>query len=243
MKRIAMVLGALMLALTSFGTASATDPTPTPTPGPAILSIQKTPFSSTATRGDLVQFSVTVYNTGQSDATGVIIVDRLPVDGPVTDWFITASSWSGGCAITAGVLQCQGTVQRRHLNDSSTDFVTGSSTVTYLGVARSCGVIPNDVLMIWGDVTRAAYASVTVRGCETPTPVPTPTSAPSPTSTPSPTVVPATVTPTPARVIPLPPRTGTGLMPPESGYATPTLAAIALLVGISAALYIAARKV
>lgn len=259
--RILATITAALCALLLIGSALADGtPTsaPTATPGPANIIVVKTAGVPVATPGDLVTFTVTVYNTGQSDSF-VRLVDPMPPGA----WFVaTVDGWRDGCGFTLGTLYCAGLIGRRHLNFEQTAFIDGRATVSIVSFANACGVITNNVA-VFADtgVIRNASASIVV-AC--PTPVPTATPIP-PTATatlfPTSTLVPPTQTPviifvdrptatptiTQAAVIrhaPLPPRTGTGMQPVDgvnTGLRV-TIGLIATALGLGVVAYSARRR-
>jgi uncharacterized repeat protein (TIGR01451 family) len=74
--------------------------------GPAIH-IVKTADAAQVSAGDPIGFTMTVWNSGIGDATGVTLSDTLPTNAGL-DWSIDAqgAGWAGSCAIAAGVLSC-----------------------------------------------------------------------------------------------------------------------------------------
>jgi uncharacterized repeat protein (TIGR01451 family) len=59
--------------------------------------------------GDPIGFTLTVYNDGPGNATGVTLSDPLP-NNPGLSWSVDTqgAGWAGSCSITAGVLSCGG---------------------------------------------------------------------------------------------------------------------------------------
>ena len=73
----------------------------------AAIHIAKTADAAKVNVGSQIGFTLTVYNTGDGDATGVQLHDTLPTT-PGLSWSIASqgSGWAGSCAISAGVLSC-----------------------------------------------------------------------------------------------------------------------------------------
>ncbi len=239
--RILIILAAL--AALGWATVQAETPTPAPTVTPApILSITKSAFPSAGpvNPGDVIGFTITVTNSG-----------NLAADVSVSDVLPSSVAWSpamfpSGCSLSpAGVLSCQLSLDKRHLNDSQTEFLNGVSQVSVYGIAGACGTTyTNTALLIYKGAPMASNRSaIAVAACPTVAPTATPTSAP--TMTPTPTQPPATATPTVAPTeaptvaatptlrgrAPLPPNTGNtpGGSGGESSWALYGFLAVALL--------------
>lgn len=233
MKTILSAIACALVATTVVGTAHAQSPTPTATPTPANLTLGVAPFTATANPGDIIGYDIGVTNSGQSDATGVLLTATLPVQ---TGWYVNAYTGWTGCSITAGVLQCFGSIPKRTLNAAQTDFVNGYAAVGVIAVAGTCGNYATTPLVIHPSGNRSAQGVIAVACPATPVP-PTPTPSPVPaTPTPQPTIVPTSTpapstpvpTATPVRVVPLPPNTGSGLEP-VSGVNTGLRVALGLV--------------
>jgi uncharacterized repeat protein (TIGR01451 family) len=73
------------------------------------IAIVKTADAAQVNVGDPIGFTVTVFNNGVGDASGVKLSDTLPVKAGLS-WAIDAqgAGWAGTCAISSGVLSCGG---------------------------------------------------------------------------------------------------------------------------------------
>jgi uncharacterized repeat protein (TIGR01451 family) len=89
-------------------TTTTTVPTTTTMPG-ATIGIVKTADAAQVDAGDAIGFTLTVFNTGETDALGVKLSDTLPTNAGLS-WSIDAqgTGWSNTCAIDSGVLSCGG---------------------------------------------------------------------------------------------------------------------------------------
>jgi uncharacterized repeat protein (TIGR01451 family) len=73
----------------------------------ADIHIVKTPDAAQVNAGEPIGFTLTVYNDGLGDATGVTLTDTLPVKAGLV-WSIASqgAGWNNTCAITPVVLTC-----------------------------------------------------------------------------------------------------------------------------------------
>jgi uncharacterized repeat protein (TIGR01451 family) len=73
----------------------------------AAIHIVKTADAAKVNVGSPIGFTMTVFNGGDGDATGVQLKDTLPTN-PGLSWSIASqgSGWAGSCAISSGVLSC-----------------------------------------------------------------------------------------------------------------------------------------
>jgi uncharacterized repeat protein (TIGR01451 family) len=71
------------------------------------IHIVKTADAAQVNAGEQIGFTLTVYNNGAGDATGVTLSDVLPTNAGLS-WQIASqgAGWGGTCAITAGTLNC-----------------------------------------------------------------------------------------------------------------------------------------
>jgi uncharacterized repeat protein (TIGR01451 family) len=74
---------------------------------PSDIHIVKKADAAQVSAGDPIGFTLTVYNDGKGDATGVNLSDQLPTN-PGLSWSIDAqgAGWGGTCSILAGTLSC-----------------------------------------------------------------------------------------------------------------------------------------
>jgi uncharacterized repeat protein (TIGR01451 family) len=95
----------------------------------ADLEIVKSDSPDPAAIGKLLTYTLTVRNHGPSDATGVVVTDRLP--SRVN--FVSASASQGTCAFSKGTVTCQlGSIPSG-----------GSATVTIRVTPRNVGALSN----------------------------------------------------------------------------------------------------
>jgi uncharacterized repeat protein (TIGR01451 family) len=101
--------------------------------------------------GAQIGFTLTVYNDGAGDATGVKLSDPLP-SKPGLSWSIASqgSGWAGTCVISNGVLSCGGangvTVPANTTAANSTftvHIVSGTTEATGGGCPGGSGVVNN----------------------------------------------------------------------------------------------------
>ena len=113
-----------------------------------VIHIVKTADAAQVNAGDPIGFTLTVFNTGAADATGVNLSDTLPVKSGLS-WSIASqgAGWGGSCAIAAGVLSCgpatvpAGTTQAA---STYTVHITSPTTSATAGVCPGgSGVVDN----------------------------------------------------------------------------------------------------
>ncbi len=101
--------------------------------------------------GAQIGFTLTVYNDGAGDATGVKLSDALP-SKPGLSWSIASqgAGWAGSCAISNGVLSCGGangvTVPANTIVANSTftvHIVSGTTEATGGSCPGGSGVVDN----------------------------------------------------------------------------------------------------
>lgn len=241
---VALLIGGLLIALGlretgvpqrwhSFWYDSAGAATPPPAPNITVL---KTAENVGVDIYSDATWRISVKNTGTADSGLVTLTDVLQGAGLVDSWVITEDTFSSGCNIDDNVLTCAGIIPARTYPlgpDFPQLFIDHPAAVTISGLALKCGSITNVARVDhqYQEATerlRSNVATLTIRGCETPTPTPTqppPTpTAPPATATPIPPTAtqPPQATPTPNRNnAPLPPNTGTGMQEPTYADSVP----------------------
>jgi uncharacterized repeat protein (TIGR01451 family) len=98
----------------------------------ADLAITKTDGLATAYLGDPITFTITVTNTGPSDAPGATVADTFPAGYTVTGW--TCSGSGGGTCTAAG---------SGNINDIVNLPAGGSVVYTVNGTANALGQLSN----------------------------------------------------------------------------------------------------
>lgn len=217
-----------------WGTTMAVDPTPTVAPKP-VLNMTKTALALEVAPGGLVAYTIGVVNSGFANSDTISLTDVLP---PGVHWTMDDSeSCSLSNTFGTQILTCKFALNKRHLNDSQTEFVNPSFSVTVYGLAGECGErYVNQALATHnGNVLIAGPAIITTTACPipvTPTPVPpTPTATVAvPTQTPQIIYVEVTPTPKPV-VVPKPPSTGNSAQS-DSGTNWPLLLGVSLGVAL-----------
>ena len=121
--------------------------------------------------GDPIGFTVTVYNAGTGNVTGVKLSDGLPTNAGL-DWTIAGqgAGWAGTCAIAAGVLTCGDpngvTVpgSTTQLASTFTVHITSTTTSATAGVCPGNGEVDNTANVTTGnDGTGNASATECVK--------------------------------------------------------------------------------
>jgi uncharacterized repeat protein (TIGR01451 family) len=114
----------------------------------AAIHIVKTADAAQVNAGEPIGFTLTVYNDGLGDATGVTLTDTLPTNAGL-DWSIVdqGPGWDDSCSIDLGVLTCGpvtvlgGTSQEE---STFTVHITSPTTATTGGVCPlGSGVVDN----------------------------------------------------------------------------------------------------
>jgi uncharacterized repeat protein (TIGR01451 family) len=124
----------------------------------ADIQIVKTPDAAQVNAGEQIGFTLTVYNTGAGDATGVKLTDTLPVKAGL-DWSIAAQGdgWDGTCSIDTetGVLSCGGADGVTVPGDTTQAESTFTVHITSPTTAATGGVCPagSGVINNTGDVS------------------------------------------------------------------------------------------
>jgi uncharacterized repeat protein (TIGR01451 family) len=116
-----------------------------------VIQIVKTADAPQVSAGDPIGFTLTVFNTGAGDATGVKVSDPLPAKAGLS-WSVDSQGggWAGTCAINAGVLTCGGAngvtvpAGTAQIGSPFTVHVTSGTTAATGGVCPSgSGVVNN----------------------------------------------------------------------------------------------------
>ncbi len=165
--------------------------------------------------GQLLIYSIDVRDLGAAGATGLRLIDTLPL-GVTFDTY--ADTRDGTCAHSGGVVTCDldslrsGFVWTVYLYVTVSPTTTGTLTIT--ASVTGAGGDPNPA-----NNTLTETTAVTA----VPTPSPTPTPTPSPTPAPSPTPTPAPAPATRALTVAT---TGVGSVTPGGVYATGSTATL-----------------
>jgi uncharacterized repeat protein (TIGR01451 family) len=112
------------------------------------IKIVKTADAAQVNAGDPIGFTLTVYNSGSGDATGVTLSDPLPTN-PGLAWQIASqgAGWGGTCAIAAGTLNCGPVLVPFGTTQSGSTFtvhITSTTDATTGGVCPGgSGVVNN----------------------------------------------------------------------------------------------------
>lgn len=221
---ISVALAAILGGIAGFDASRAAPAPPTPN-----ITVLKTAESVGVDIYSDATWRISVKNTGTADSGLVTLTDVLQGAGLVDSWVIVEDTFSSGCNIDENVLTCAGIIPARTYPlgpDFPQLYIDRPATVTISGLALKCGSITNVARVDhqYDEQTerlRSNVATLTIRGCETPTPTPT---APPATATPIPPTAtqPPQATPTPNRNnAPLPPATGSGLQEPTYADSVP----------------------
>ena len=114
----------------------------------AAIHIVKTPDAAQVNAGEQIGFTLTVYNDGLGDATGVSLTDTLPTNAGL-DWSIASqgAGWNSTCAIAAGVLSCGPVTVPGGTTQAASTFtvhITSPTTTATGGVCpEGSGVVDN----------------------------------------------------------------------------------------------------
>ena len=163
--------------------------------------------------GSAISYSITVTNDGLSDANGVVVEDKLPVELS----FVDATSTQGSCSHQSGSVRCAiGHVASGETVKITIEVSVDASTIET--ITNSVEVVGNETDPNVRNNRWIEETAVTAMATPTVTPIPTPTSipTPTPTSTSIPTATPTAIS-TPTET---PTQTAT---PTPTPTATPTL--------------------
>ena len=113
----------------------------------AAIHIVKKADAAHVSVGGQIGFTMTVWNSGDGDAHGVTLSDKLPAN-PGLSWKIASqgAGWAGSCAINAGELSCgpvtvpAGTTQ---IASTFTVHITSTTTTATAGDCPNTGVVDN----------------------------------------------------------------------------------------------------
>jgi uncharacterized repeat protein (TIGR01451 family) len=135
-------------------------------PQPPALQVAKTADAAQVNAGQQIGFTITVYNTGTGDATGVTLSDPLPTNAGL-NWAIESqgAGWSSACAIAAGTLNCgPDTIPAGTAAATSTFTVHITSTTTSAtgGTCPTTGVVNNTAMV---DSTNAGTGQASASTC------------------------------------------------------------------------------
>jgi uncharacterized repeat protein (TIGR01451 family) len=114
----------------------------------ANIHIVKTPDAAQVNAGEPIGFTLTVYNDGLGDATGVNLTDTLPVKSGLS-WSIASqgAGWNNTCTIALGVLTCGPVTVPHGTTQAASTFrvhITSPTTTATGGVCPGgSGVINN----------------------------------------------------------------------------------------------------
>ncbi|MDX6480262.1 MAG: hypothetical protein QOG85_772, partial [Gaiellaceae bacterium] len=112
------------------------------------IHIVKTADAAQVNAGEQIGFTLTVYNNGSGDATGVTLSDPLPTNAGLS-WQIASqgAGWAGSCSITAGTLNCGPVTVPAGTTQAASTFtvhITSTTTAATGGVCPSgSGVVDN----------------------------------------------------------------------------------------------------
>jgi uncharacterized repeat protein (TIGR01451 family) len=115
---------------------------------PAAIHIVKSPDAAQVNAGEPIGFTLTVYNDGLGDATGVTLTDTLPVKAGLS-WSIASqgAGWNSTCAIAAGKLTCGPVTVPAGTTQAASTFTVHITSPTTAATGGVCpggsGVVDN----------------------------------------------------------------------------------------------------
>jgi uncharacterized repeat protein (TIGR01451 family) len=113
----------------------------------ASIHIVKTADATQVTVGQSIGFTMTVYNTGDGDAHGVMLQDTLP-SAPGLSWSVdkTGSGFGSSCSISQGALSCGPVTVPAGTTATASTFtvhITSATTAATGGDCPGTGVVDN----------------------------------------------------------------------------------------------------
>ncbi|MDE3087943.1 MAG: DUF11 domain-containing protein, partial [Chloroflexota bacterium] len=179
---------------------TAQDPTPI-TGLAAALALSKTANVSTVNPGSVITYTLRYTNTGNADATGVVITETVPANTTFTGagWTCSPNN-NAGSACTRAV----GTLAGAGGSGSAQFVVMAASSLSATQIANTVAIADDRAHTAITTITTPARPSIfyfflpLILRLPTPAPTPTPTTTPTATNTPTPSKTPS---PTPIRPI------------------------------------------
>ena len=112
------------------------------------LHVVKTADAAQVNAGSPIGFTLTVYNDGSGDASGVTLSDTLPAK-PGLSWSIASqgAGWAGSCSIATGVLTCGPVTVPAGTTQAASTFTVHITSPTTSATGGNCpggsGVVDN----------------------------------------------------------------------------------------------------